>query len=140
MKWLYLLFSIFKKSAAASAVRKAAATANSDGAREFRSRVLWEILAVIISLAIGYLISHFSGKSDLQACQDERQVLLRQNSQHQAVLDSIHYAGAIATKELQILQKDEQILLLRQRLRSDSIAHLSELEAVRAINQALRRR
>ena len=140
MNWVTLLFNFFKTSAAASAVRKAAATANSDGAREFRSRVLWEIVAVIISIAFGYLISHFTGKTDLRACQDERELLLRQHRQNQIIVDSLRFSRQIATKDYQISQKDEEILLLRQRVRSDSLAHLSELEAIRAINQALRRR
>ena len=133
MKWLSLLLNLLPNLRG-----KAADVAKSEQVKEFSNRVLWEVVAIVISLAIGYLISHFSGKSDLRACQDEREVLLRQNSHHQAVLDSLHYSALLANQNNQLLQKDEEILLLSQRLRADSIAHLSELQAMRAINRIIK--
>lgn len=133
MKWPSLLLSIFKNIST-----KATATASSHSVREFRSRLLWEVVAVIFSMVIGYLVSHFSNHTTLQACQDERTALLKQHSRHQALLDSLHFAAKIEQKDQQILQKDETILLLSQRIRSDSIAHLTELQAIRAINQHIK--
>lgn len=56
----------------------------------------------------------------------------------QSLLDSLHHSSSIASKDHTIALQDETILNLRQRLRSDSIAHFTELEAIRAINQYLK--
>ena len=134
MKWVSIVVSLWSQFRG-----KATATVTSEQAKQLRTRLLWEVVAVLLTFGVGYLVSHFSNRVTLQACQDERAVLLRQNSLHQATLDSLHYAAKIALKDQQILQKDENILLLYQRLRSDSIAHLTELQAIRAINAAIKR-
>jgi hypothetical protein len=133
MKWVSIAVSLFNQFRG-----KATATVTSDKAKQLRTRLLWEIVAVLLTFGVGYLVSHYTNKNTLQACQDERAELLRQNSRHQATLDSLHYAAQIAQKDQQILQKDEEILLLNQRLRSDSIAHLSQLEAMRAVNARIK--
>ncbi|MCA0229869.1 MAG: hypothetical protein LCH91_05355 [Bacteroidetes bacterium] len=135
MKWATLLLTLFNQLRG-----KATATVTSERAKELQNKLLWEAVAIALTFLIGYLVSHCTNQSVLESCQDEREALLKKNSQHQAMLDSLHYAAKIAQKDQQILQKDETILLLQQRLRSDSIAHLSELEAIRAINATLRRR
>lgn len=134
MKWVSIVVSLFNQLRG-----KATATVTSDKAKQLRTRLLWEIVAVLLTFGVGYLVSHYTNKNTLQACQDERAELLKQNSHHQALLDSLHYAAKIAQKDQKILQKDEEILLLYQRLRSDSIAHLTELQAMRAVNAAIKR-
>lgn len=133
MKWLGIVFSLFNQLRG-----KATATVNSDQARQLRTRLLWEIVAVLLTFGVGYLVSHCTNQSVLESCQDERATLLKQNSQHQALIDSLHFSAKIAQKDQQILQKDEEILLLSQRIRADSIAHLSELEAMRAVNARIK--
>lgn len=135
MKWATVLLTLFNQLRG-----KATATVTSEKAKELRNRLLWESVAIALTFLMGYLVSHCTNQVTIRACQDEREALLKQHRQHQAVLDSLHYAVKIALKDQQILQKDEEILLLSQRLRSDSIAHLTELQAIRAINATLKRR
>lgn len=59
-------------------------------------------------------------------------------NREQNLLDSLHFASSIASKDFTIALQDETILNLRQQIRSDSIAHLTELQAIRAINQYLK--
>lgn len=135
MKWLGILTTLFNQLRG-----KATATVNSDQARQLRARLLWEIVVAVLTFGVGYLVSHCTNQSVLETCQDERATLLKQHGQHQALLDSLHFSAKISQKDLQILQKDEEILLLSQRIRSDSIAHLTELEAMRAVNAAIKRK
>ncbi|WP_273215592.1 hypothetical protein [Runella zeae] len=60
--------------------------------------------------------------------------------QEQRLRDSLNVATQLAQNANTIALKDETILGLQQRIRSDSIAHLSELQAIRAINAHLRKK
>lgn len=135
MKWIGVFISVFNQLRG-----KAVSISSTPTARELRSHLLGEVVVVVLTFGVGYLVSHCTNQNTLQTCQDERAVLLKQHGQHQALLDSLYFSAKLAQKDLQIFQKDEEILLLSQKLRSDSIAHLSELEAMRAVNKALKQR
>ena len=135
MKWLGLVISFFNQLRG-----KAVTIGTSEPAQKLRTHLIGEAVIGIVTFGVGYLVSHCTNQTTLQTCQDERATLLKQHGQHQALIDSLHFSAKLAQKDQQILQKDEEILLLSQRIRSDSIAHLSELEAMRAINAAIKRK
>lgn len=60
------------------------------------------------------------------------------SQREQRLLDSLSTITQLASKDHTISIQDETILNLRQQIRSDSIAHLTELQAIRAINQHLK--
>jgi type II secretory pathway pseudopilin PulG len=53
----------------------------------------------------------------------------------QSSLDSVRMAGLLAGKDNQIADYRDSVLQLKTRIASDSIAHLSQLQAIRAINR-----
>ncbi|MBO9640534.1 MAG: hypothetical protein J7576_20355 [Siphonobacter aquaeclarae] len=102
--------------------------------RSNQNRFLGEILAAVLGTLLGWAINHFTSSASLEACRDEREKLLAQHARTQAVIDSVRFAAVLASKDKQILQLHETILFERQKAASDSIRHLSELDAIRAIN------
>ncbi|MVM39481.1 hypothetical protein GO730_20955 [Spirosoma sp. HMF3257] len=103
--------------------------------RQDWKRFGWEVALAAILAGVSWGVGYFLNNNTLQACQDERTVLLKQTRQLQAEVDKIHYEGLLSAKDLQISAKDEKILELNRKIASDSIQHLSELDAIRAINQ-----
>lgn len=103
-------------------------------------RFAWELAAAGMLAAVGWFVGYWLNEGTLQACQDERTELLRQNAAGQAILDSVKFAGIIAGKDLVISKKDEAILVLQQKIKSDSIAHLSDLDAIWSINDYVENR
>jgi hypothetical protein len=101
-------------------------------------RFAWEVVAAVFLSVVGWGISELLTSQKLAGCQDERAVLLKQSTRNQAILDSIVYEGLLAIKKLEISEKDAQILDLKQKIASDSIQHLTDLQAVRTINQYIR--
>lgn len=67
-----------------------------------------------------------------------KQLATQTTATQQTLLNSLHQAAIIAQKNQTIALKDEKILSLHQRIRSDSIAHLTDLQAIRAINAHLK--
>ncbi|RAJ94204.1 hypothetical protein LX87_04089 [Larkinella arboricola] len=98
-------------------------------------RFVWEIVVAVVLSVVGWGISELLNSQTLQTCQDERAVLLKQSARSQAIMDSIVYEGLLAIKQRELSEKDAQILDLKQKIVSDSIQHLTDLEAVRAINE-----
>ena len=102
-----------------------------------RQRFVWEIAIAVLVWGVGYGLSWFMNRQTLQTCQDERTVLLRQNANAQALIDSVRWAGRMAQKDLIISQKEQQYHDLREKMARDSVQHLSDLDAIRAINNYL---
>lgn len=98
-------------------------------------RFVAEVVVALISYGVGYGINQLTNQATLQACQDERTELLRQNADKIAAQEAVKYAGIIAGLQTKITEANEKYLLQKQQNASDSIQHLTELEAVRAINQ-----
>lgn len=102
-------------------------------------RFVWELALAAALAGISWALGYFLNNGTLQACQDERTVLLKQSRQYQAAMDQLKYEGQLAAKDQVINGKNEEILALKQKASSDSILHLSDLEAVRAINQYIQK-
>lgn len=68
-----------------------------------------------------------------------QQLTATAQNREKALLDSLNAITQLAVKDQEILTQNETILTLRQKLRADSIAHLSELQAIRAINAHLKK-
>lgn len=98
-------------------------------------RFVAEVVVAVISYGVGYGINQLTNQATLQACQDERTELLRQNADKIAAQEAVKYAGIIAGLQTKITEANEKYLLQKQQNASDSIQHLTELEAVRAINR-----
>lgn len=106
----------------------------------YRKLLFWCcLIALVIGLATGNIITHsVTSKSlnrrhekALQAARDSAKTL-------QAHLDQVQLAGIIAAKDNQITQQKDENLTLQARIKSDSIQHLSDLEAVRGINRYIK--
>ena len=99
--------------------------------RRFLADLLFAGLAALVTGLWGY----FSESRELKACQDERTVLLRENTRVQSLQDSIHYAGIIARKNDTISRKDEQIRNFYLRAARDSIYQQSLLRSIQELNR-----
>lgn len=88
-------------------------------------------ITYILTLATGLWLGIM-----IQQPRIRRYQLLTTDAQNrkQLIADSLRIITQIAVKDHTIALKDETILNLRQQIRSDSIAHLTELQAIRAIN------
>lgn len=88
-------------------------------------------ITYILTLATGLWLGIM-----IQQPRIRRYQLLTTDAQNreQRIVDSLSIITQIAVKDHTIAIKDETILNLRQQIRSDSIAHLTELQAIRAIN------
>lgn len=93
-------------------------------------------ITYILTLATGLWLGIM-----IQQPRIRRYQLLTTDAQNreQRIVDSLRIITQIAVKDHTIAIKDETILNLRQQIRSDSIAHLTELQAIRAINQYLKK-
>lgn len=91
-------------------------------------------ITYILTLATGLWLGIM-----IQQPRIRRYQLLTTDAQNreQRIADSLRIITQIAVKDHTIAVKDETILNLRQQIRSDSIAHLTELQAIRAINTHL---
>lgn len=69
-----------------------------------------------------------------------KQLTTTAQNREKALLDSLRSITLLAEKDQEIFSQNETILTLRQKLRADSIAHLTELQAIRAINAHLKKR
>ncbi|MGM9510197.1 hypothetical protein ACS5NO_20850 [Larkinella sp. GY13] len=98
-----------------------------------RKRFLWELVVGGLVWAVGFALSWLTSQSSLQTCQDERTALLRENSRRQALFDSIQYAGQLAQGQQIISTQQQRIHDLQEKMVRDSLQHLSELDALRAI-------
>ncbi|WP_421830221.1 hypothetical protein [Larkinella sp.] len=98
-----------------------------------RKRFLWELVVGALVWAVGFALSWLTSQSSLQTCQDERTALLRENSRRQALFDSIQYAGQLAHGQQIISTQQQRIHDLQEKMVRDSLQHLSELDALRAI-------
>lgn len=96
-------------------------------------RFIWELVAVGIGIAVTWLISRFTGQSQLTACQDERAVLLRENARAQSFQDSIKWSAVLADKNTQINSLQHENDQLKEKAALDSAAAHSQLQAMRAI-------
>jgi len=100
-----------------------------------RAQFIVPVLTYLLTLGTGiWLGVVIQGRQISRYQQLAQQAVKRE----QSLLDSLHNSSSIASKDHTIALQDETILNLRQRLRSDSITHLTELEAIRAINQYLK--
>ena len=91
-------------------------------------------ITYILTLATGLWLGIM-----IQQPRIRRYQLLTTDAQNreQRIADSLRIITQIAVKDHTIAVKDETILNLRQQIRSYSIAHLTELQAIRAINTHL---
>ncbi|MBN8820776.1 MULTISPECIES: hypothetical protein [unclassified Spirosoma] len=96
-------------------------------------RFVWELVAVGIGIAVTWLISRFTGHTQLQACQDERAELLRENASAQSFRDSVRWSTVVADKNNQIHSLQNENDRLKEKAALDSAASHSQLEAMRAI-------
>ncbi|GAB3990431.1 hypothetical protein GCM10028807_17580 [Spirosoma daeguense] len=101
--------------------------------RSNSERFIWELVAVAIGIAVTWLISRFSGQGELQACQDERAILLRENASAQSFQDSIRWSAVLSDKNAKINSLENENNQLKEKAALDSANALSELEAMRAI-------
>ncbi|OZI08226.1 hypothetical protein BWI93_10185 [Siphonobacter sp. BAB-5385] len=106
----------------------------------YRKLLFWCCLITLVTgLAIGTIVTHSVTSKSLkrrhekamQAARDSARIL-------QAQFDKIQFAGSLAAKELQITHQKDENLTLQARIKSDSIQHLSDLEAVRGINRYIK--
>lgn len=93
------------------------------------------VITYTLTLTTGLWLGVFISKMELQKAE---QLAVAAALREQSLIDSLNYHAQLAQHANTISQKDETILSLRQEIRSDSIAHLSELQAVRAINAHLK--
>lgn len=89
------------------------------------------VLTLITGIYLGTLLCH-------PQLRRYHQLTITAQNREKALLDSLRSITQLAEKDQEISVQNETILTLRQRLRSDSIAHLTELQAIRAINQHLK--
>ncbi len=104
-----------------------------------RKRFVWELVIAVCVWLVGYGLSSISNRATLQNCQDERTELLRVNAQNQAMVDSVFWTGRLAHSQQIIHQKEQENHDLREKMARDSVQHLSELDAVRAINEYIQK-
>ncbi|PMD97420.1 hypothetical protein BWI97_07255 [Siphonobacter sp. BAB-5405] len=75
-----------------------------------------------------YLVCKRSYRAQLTEARDQAE-------RAQAYQDSLHYAGKLASKDIIISEKQDENLLLRSRIKSDSIRNLSQQQSIRAVNR-----
>ncbi len=102
----------------------------------YRRLLFWGcIIAFVLGIAGGSIITHNITSSTLERRHEKALQTARDSARIlQAQFDQIQFAGSLAAKELQITQQKDENLTLQARIRSDSIQHLSDLQAVRGIN------
>lgn len=98
-------------------------------------RFIWEVASVAFFASIGWGVNYVLNHWSHQVCQEEAEAMKQQWLLQQAEMDRIAYEGQLAEKDQLISYKDGEINDLRRKVASDSIIHLSDLAAVRAINQ-----
>ncbi|QHV97946.1 hypothetical protein [Spirosoma endbachense] len=106
-------------------------------ARDWK-RFVWEVAVAGVLASVSWGVGYFLNNRTLQSCQDEREVLLKQASEFQRVNDQLLYEGLLSAKDILISEKDDEILALKRKVASDSIQHMSDIDAIRAINQYIK--
>lgn len=99
--------------------------------RDDTRRLLGQILGMLIALGIGWSVEYLRSTRPLSR---QNTQFRQQLTQANALLDSITYQGRLASQGQLLRQKDEQILRLQENAKRDSLRHLSDLDAIRAIN------
>lgn len=94
-------------------------------------------ITYVFTLATGVWIGTLIQQPHIHRYQ---QLATTAQNREKVLLDSLSAITQLAVKDQQILTQNETILSLRQKLRADSIAHLTELQAIRAINAHLKKR
>lgn len=100
-----------------------------------RAQLIVPVLTYLLTLGTGIWLGVVIQGRQISPYQQLAQQAVKRE---QSLLDSLRNSSSITSKDHTIALQDETILNLRQRLRSDSIAHLTELQAIRAINQYLK--
>lgn len=127
--------SLFSSLNNYQAAEKALTTATELKAELKFKKWILPVFTYALTLCTGIIIGALVSKMQIHRAQ---QLDVAAALREQSLLDSLQNATQLAQTANIISQKDETILHLRQQLRSDSIAHLSELEAIRAINAHLK--
>jgi len=100
-----------------------------------KSRFILEFVAVAIGIVSTWAISQLTGQGKLQACQDERTELLRENASAQSFADSVKWSAVLQEKINQIKHLENENLSLREKQALDSISAVTKLDAMRSINK-----
>lgn len=97
------------------------------------------VLLFVAAAAGGYGVAWYRGKQALSTCQTEANALLKQQLQAQALTDSVKFADRLAAKDRQLLTQYAITLSFQEKVARDSVQHLSELQALRAVNAYIER-
>lgn len=97
-------------------------------------RFVWEVAIAVFLSTVSWGVTHLLNQKSNQVCQDEAEAMKKEWLLQQAAMDKLAYERVIAEKEFEISQKEQDINDLREKMASDSIKRMSDLDAVRAIN------
>ncbi|SFD46742.1 hypothetical protein [Spirosoma endophyticum] len=98
-------------------------------------RILIEVVVAVILTAATWMVCQYVNGRENLVCMEEKEAMRQQWLAQQAEIDKVIYESRLKTSDSLLTVKDDKILLLQLKMVSDSIQSLSDLEAVRAINE-----